>query len=246
MSSKLIEKIQKLGNIYYVGDDGFNLKIHYNSSYETAIFKKIEPEYPKFINSLVNTFEIIKLMTDIYCHEPNIYEMITKMVLGVKYIIPFTNDTFMHVMKNMMSDQAIAKYGNPKYWDVTQVTNYSTYMIGIYKNDCEYWNLHPSINKDELKFNGYYFGNSRYFECTNVYITMYLPAVWDYHYCKPYYKRYIQNISIGENPEIDEELKEKKKIINTDNKGKRKEYQRYIKRQNKMSYKNNKCKSNYR
>jgi len=26
MSSKLIEKIQKLGNIYYVGDDGFKFE----------------------------------------------------------------------------------------------------------------------------------------------------------------------------------------------------------------------------
>jgi len=43
-----------------------------------------------------------------------------------------------------------------------------------------------------------------------------------------------------------EKEKEKKKKINHINKGHQKEYQKHMKKQNKMSYRNSKCKLRYR
>lgn len=283
MASKLFKKFTILQDEYY-SDESNDIIIHLNytknydpgspdpylKSAKYTIVKK--NEFENFVNSLVQTLQIQQLMFDLLCYEPNLYYMITKFILGIEYIVPFNNHTFKNAMQNMTIDDMKKKYGNFKYWDVSQVTDYSTYMPSILRPISQFWTLHPTIKRGNLKYHDeyrkYYTGHDYNYNYRNYY-TPINNRLYEYIYSisnsydLELFEGYKDKVNFGLDrlKEIDIELKrgrekrerqererEKRenKKVNQQNRAQKKEYQKHLRKQNKMLYKNSKCKSHYR
>lgn len=252
MASKFIEKFHSLRDEYHFDDD-VDIDIQFEYKYinygntqiyilSVAKFKKKEAIFPKYVESLIKIFEINKLLVDLWNYEPDIYDIIAEMVLGVKEVMSFTNASFINAIRDMTYDDAIKKHGDPKFWDITEVTDHSVFLNQKYKFSSQFWNLHPIVKRSDLIFHmpkkyNYSYNNYSY----NSYNYYYSYNNYDIDHIVPI--PIIGKNHINFETEEEEGKKKRTKIIH---KAHRKEHQKIIKRQNRMSYKNNKCKSHYR
>lgn len=252
MASKFIEKFHSLRDEHNFNDN-VDIDIQFEYKYikyfntqkyilSAAKFKKKETEFPKYVELLIKIFEINKLLVDLWNYEPDIYYIIAEIVLGVKEVMPFTNASFINAIRDMTYDDAIKKHGDPKFWDITEVTDHCVFFSQKYKFSSQFWNLHPTVKRSDLIFH-----MPKKYNYSYNYYHLYLYANYK---CKRYYScgndynmPIIGKIHINFETDEEEEKKKRTKIIH---KAHRKEHQKIIKRQNRMSYKNNKCKSRYR
>ena len=284
MTSKFIEKFHSLRDEHHFNDD-VDIDIQFEYKYikyfntqkyilSVAKFKKKEAEFPKYVESLIKIFEINKLLVDLWNYEPDIYYIIAKIVLGVEEVTPFTNASFKNAIRDMTYEDTIKKHGDPKFWDITEVTDYNSVSFSQkYKFSSQFWNLHPTVKRSDLIFQmpekKYHTNPSL---CHRYYVRIDLPSTdQHYYYNNKHSRRHGSYCNhnmpiIGKeyiNFETEEEKKERTKVnykeyINFETeeekkertkvnyKAHRKEHQKIIKRYNRMTYKNNKCKSHYR